>query len=525
MENNQEHKIDKIFKKSLDIQPVTPPVDAWTGIHTYTIGQEKTERKIGLRYVSLSMLFLLFFGFGLWYYFDNQAIINVNNPKLISQKLLVKNSNNEMENAVRVQNPDSVEKKTSLVDSFHPIKPLSDYASQYSPQTTVQKLSAETTTAVENIGKIHESINLNSDSLDLRIDGLKADMQIQKSINLTGSTSRNPNSDSNQPIELSSKNYISIDLSKKMEDDLLSKIDDNYLEEKLIQKDSVMEETGGKRFSLKHPIISLGYNVSLNNWNIKRDIGMNDWVRLDNTYSGEPIRLGHILNLGISWKLTPRFRSGINISYGSIDLGYSPSFQVPDSSKTKYSSDYALRNKDKTSYQIRTTFGEIELPAGVLESKLNFPQQGKLDSSRVQLLFGPHSMKVVALSINNQYDFIRKQRKKGKKYTYQMYGLMDLSIQKQIRYSFQALSVFAAASSTFYLGDVVIRKDEEHLQNASEFIFGLRTGLGFRYQFARKWDFYLEGSGQHSLNNWVKSDDIKTFQRSISLQVGINLNL
>ena len=41
MENNQEHKIDKIFRETFENQEITPPSDAWTGIHTYTIGQKE----------------------------------------------------------------------------------------------------------------------------------------------------------------------------------------------------------------------------------------------------------------------------------------------------------------------------------------------------------------------------------------------------------------------------------------------------------------------------------------------------
>ena len=58
MENNQEHKIDKIFKDALDNQSVVPPLDAWMAVHTYTIGQEESKKKVWVKYASLALLFL-----------------------------------------------------------------------------------------------------------------------------------------------------------------------------------------------------------------------------------------------------------------------------------------------------------------------------------------------------------------------------------------------------------------------------------------------------------------------------------
>jgi hypothetical protein len=270
----------------------------------------------------------------------------------------------------------------------------------------------------------------------------------------------------------------------------------------------------------------VGLDVSNTNWDITRKIGNNNWVKPNNSFSGEPIRLGYALKLGILWNLNKRLRTGINLSYGSINLGYSPSLSVPYSSNLKYSSDFATRNIDNLFYQVRTSFGDVDIPADIMLNSKRPPFSTLRDSSRIDLLFGSQSMKYLTLSFSNQYDFISKHRKGGKKYNYQLYGLMDLNIQRQIEYSFIASSYSWIFSSSLPPPDrFIVLNDLNHLQNASDFVFGLRTGLGFRYQFARKWDFYVEGSGQHSLNNWVKSDDIKTFQKAISVQAGINLNL
>jgi hypothetical protein len=74
MENNQEHKIDKIFRETFENQSFTPPSDAWMGIHTYTIGQEEAKKKVWLRYASLALLLLLVSGLSLWYFVDNQDV-------------------------------------------------------------------------------------------------------------------------------------------------------------------------------------------------------------------------------------------------------------------------------------------------------------------------------------------------------------------------------------------------------------------------------------------------------------------
>ncbi len=130
MENNQEHKIDKIFKQSLDNQSVKPPSDAWMSIHTYTIGQEESKRKVWFRYASLSIV-LLILGLGLWYIGDKQKVVNdklivKNTSNRLASELLLKNTKNErnsilktpktaLENAGRALNPDSVRTPNQIV--------------------------------------------------------------------------------------------------------------------------------------------------------------------------------------------------------------------------------------------------------------------------------------------------------------------------------------------------------------------------------------------------------------------------
>jgi len=129
MENNQEHKIDKIFRETFENQEITPPSDAWTGIHTYTIGQKEKKPKIWLRYVSLVTLLLLISGFEMWYFVDSQVIADVNTPVSLSQEVVSGDTRSNrktqitaLQNAGRTLNPASVKTSNQLarlsIDSF-----------------------------------------------------------------------------------------------------------------------------------------------------------------------------------------------------------------------------------------------------------------------------------------------------------------------------------------------------------------------------------------------------------------------
>jgi hypothetical protein len=514
MENNQEHEIDKIFKKSLENQFVTPPADAWMGIHTYTIGQEKTERKIGLKYASLGVLVLLVLGFGLWYYFS----LN------------------------------------------------SDYETSHRADLRISGLKTQS--------KIQKSINTvdsKSDDVESKISTLTLNKKIHKSINRHGATFRNPNSDnifSHEPKLLShevywsgeqprdgenavrvfnpdsiekfiysndnlvpsksekqiesieSKPLISNDLSKKMNEQLLEKIDDNYLEEKAIQKDSVAEEIGGKRFSLKHPIISFGFGMLWNFWDVQRQVPLSGLVELPNRSSR-----GATLKFGIAWKINKKLRVGMSVGINGLDAGIpSTSIPLPVTSASAGNQPIIklISVNSNQFYRAETPYGNVNLPISIFKDIPTF-KPNELDEQKQVYYTNSHQMSTVQLSINSQYDLLFKNRKQ---YSYQLYGLLDYNIQRQIIYNYTATTQYLVwVEKQWEQKFLDIYSDESHLQNASELVFGLRAGLGFRYQFAKKWDFYVEGSGQHSFNNWVKSDDIKTFQKSLSLQAGINLNL
>ena len=500
---NKAHKIDKIFKHSLDNQSITPSTDAWMAVRAYTIGQEESKKKVWLRYTSLGLLVLLFLGLGYG----------------ISLNL-------DCEKSHRVDLRISILKTQSKIqESINPVDSKSDGTDSKISSIILGK-------------KNHKSFNLhgsmfrnpNSNNF-LHNNSVE---KIHKSINRHGATFRNPSSDINELLventnngendneitAIESKPLIANDLSDKMQKESEKKIVD--LEGSLVDKeDSVVY---GEKFSLKHPIITLGvFGHSWNNWK----------VTSDNSLYGKllypSISEGNNMQLGIAWKVNKKLRLGISIGTNNYNIGIpfvsmpvlSSAFGVPSVKLTQINSDQF--------YQLETPFGNVNLPVSKFkEFPTNIPNV--LDSNRAVLHQNSQIMKVICFSINSKYDILSKKREKGRKYGYQIYGLGDFIIQRQTGYSYNTIDRKAylkaiSTSPNIYGENETINQELNHLQNASEFVFGLRAGLGFRYQFARKWDFYVEGSGQQSLNNWVKSDDIKTFQRTLSLQAGINLNL
>jgi hypothetical protein len=269
----------------------------------------------------------------------------------------------------------------------------------------------------------------------------------------------------------------------------------------------------GKKFSLKHPIITIGiFGYSWNQWNVTSNNSLYGRLLYPSNSKGSSFKLG------LAWKVNERLRLGVNFGTNSYTIGV-PFISMPAwSSSLGVSKVKLIKINSDQYYQLETPFGNANLSVSPFYNP-NLQNLYRLDSV-ANISFEntfSHSMRTTCFSITSQYDILSKNRKKGKKYNYQIYGLTDFQIQRQ--------SSFFIRAKTDIMPQTIYFLPNEHLENASEFIFGIRAGLGFRYQFARKWDCYLEDSGQHSLNNWVKSDDIKTFQRTLSLQAGINLNL
>jgi hypothetical protein len=500
MENNQEHKIDKIFRETFENQSFTPPTDAWMGIHTYTIGQEESKKKIWLRYASLALLFLLVSGLGIWYFVDNQVIKLANNSSISPVAGLPTSP------LVHKHTQKSILPTTGIAVASISPRPV---VQKHIPTLLSHELLVENTNNGSNIPTL----------LTPEVDW-SGDKPQGEEVVVSGDTDHGGSGDTDHGGDqpwceevVSRDDHGGTLLSHEL---LVENTNngDNGDKKEIYKSDSVVY---GKGFSLKHPIISFGiFGTAWNFWNFGDNV-------IGRTYY--PNERNSIVKLGIAWKVNKKLRVGISLGTSNNNLGVPGISIQPGSSSLGWAYARLIKVNSDQYYQTETPFGYVNIPI----SKFQNSNPIKTDSIRFLTFYErigliPHSMQTTSLNINSQFDLFNVTRKKGKHYNYQIYGLTDINIQRQTSYFFNAIdSYYNTNTNSTYSYNIYV--DNLHLQNASEYVFGLRAGLGFRYQFARKWDFYVEGSGQHSLNNWVKSDDIKTFQRTLSLQAGINLNL
>lgn len=510
MENNQEHKIDKIFKKSFENQLVIPPADAWIAVHTYTIGQEESKKKVWVKYASLVMLLLLFLSLGVWYFVDNQAHTS---QVLMQRAVIVDTDQSRSGNTDHKKSGNTYHNKKTALHNHNSVK-ISNQISVVSKNLSNRKMNER----MQDYNS-YEAL-------------IKIPITENKPLIISDSIF-NQNTESIEPVSYLTDNKVEIINAKslilndlfliiqKRNENKIVALEENIVDKKVVFKvDSV--DYGGK-FSLRHPIINYGFGMMWNFWDVERQIPLNGLIELPNR-NGR----GAILKFGIAWKVNKKLRMGISIGINGLNAGI-PSISIPLPPTSSAVGALPIINLTKINfddfYRAETPFGNVNLPVSVFKDVPTF-KPNVLDEQKQLFYSDSHLMTTSQFSINSQYDLFSKNRKKGKQHGYQLYGLLDCNIQRQVSYSYTATTLYLIWVERQWEQKILeISQDNNHLQNASEFVFGLRAGLGFRYQFARKWDFYVEGSGQHSLNNWIKSDDIKTFQRAISLQAGINLNL
>ena len=511
MENNQEHKIDRIFKKSLENQLVVPPTDAWMGIHTYTIGQEESKKKIWVKYVILASLLLIFVGFGLLYLSDNQPIIVKNDIDLKSKKLLVDNGGKLSVKTQTTANAGklSVEIHTTTIDLGK---------SSVKTQTTGQQFKKwQLGSSIAKLSTIKRSIKnepliveIEDDSVSYGKEEFVYPVGVYHNINLSDLKTIRP------------KSLILNDLYNKIHKESEEKI--ITLGENLDNKNTVFHSDSvdyGNRFSLRHPIITFGVGSMRSFWGFRNFLGFGSSNGLRINLPTYLVANGITVKIGTTWKVNKKLRLGLSLAINSFNLDIPRGFFANNNT----SNIYLFKEFEGKSYTDFTPFGFINIPVSTFK---NFPTTipNTLDSVRIVQYPYSHSMRVTALSVTSQYNLLSKNRKVGKKYGYQIYGLGDLIIQRQTGYSYASLDEKEyldglKTSPNSFRG--YIFHEGNHLQEASEYTFGLRIGLGFRYQFARKWDFYVEGSGQETFNSWIEESNLN--QRAISIQTGINLNL
>ena len=504
MENN----IDKLLRNVLENHEEMPPSESWMHIHTEISKQNR--RILTPVLVGLFLGILLISGIGISIYYasksnENLVVSNVKTKPLFIPKN-VQNSN--LEGVLLAENNQVISK---VLSSKILSPPLS-----MSPQTTMRLSSVDTGTHSQTTA---ESPSENS------VQNVQEKPSKNDSVQYLSEINENSNLKINeiQPVELLAKSYVSTDLSEKMGGALMERIDRSYLDTNLAITDSVLKETKVQKFSLRHPILTIGTGINLDFWSITRNNPFySDVINLPN-----PNYTENLIKIGIAWRLNNRLRIGASFVYNDIKLigkdGYKLNFNYKFGRPGSFDEMIKVKSDNVALDKFYTSIS----PFGGNINVQSFPDQIQNNETVSFVNFQvPNSINTVSLSLNTQYTFLDKNRKNSSKLSYQIYGLTDFIIQRQIKYAYKesAIALYSIGGVGGYSSHE-LNVENSHLQNASEFVFGLRAGVGFRYQFAKKWDFYVEGSGQHSLNNWVKSNNIKTFQRAVSLQAGINLNL
>jgi len=216
---------------------------------------------------------------------------------------------------------------------------------------------------------------------------------------------------------------------------------------------------------------------------------------------------------------------GISFSYNTYDVG-APYVYLPIWSSFWTSPKLNLTTKNGTQYYsaILPT-GTVNIPVNRFDGFIT-KVPNTLDTTRDVFLSENHTMKTYSLALTTQNDLISFKSKKKKYLNFQLYTVADFVFQKQTSYRYIANDARMMLSSSLAVNEKArIDYTSNHLENASDFIFGIRAGLGIRWQFAPKLGLHVEGSTQNSFNTWVQNQELKSYMRSNALNVGVNIGL
>jgi hypothetical protein len=507
MKNNQEHKIDNIFKNSLENQEIVPPVEAWMAVHTYTIGQEESKKKVWFRYVSLAIMLLFVSGLGFWYLSDYHLLIN--EEKLLSHEVVSRDTDHgekitALENAGRVLNPASVSKPNHSVHVFE--NSLNRKTNGQTQDLNIQEVVAQKP-IVENQALIVEDNLTNKKN------------EIVEPVNYL--------IDNNLEI-IESKPLIMNDLINKIHKENEEKI--VTLEEKTVDVKKVIKVDSvvyGNKFSLKHPIIDVSLLSSYNSsWFTTGNIPKN-LINSDGNYKGSYFRFG------VSWKINRKIRTGFSFTF------LNNTYDLPNNNGLSQGGVFTLET-DKNGnayYDAKTIYGNIKLP--VSEIKFADPNKNPQNGVSSPFIFEakppigfPNKefysnvsiyAKSYQVSINLEYDLFSKEwiPKKNNGYQFYLKGEVNLQLVRKNGFitSFGLIPNYSEEKYYSYFQSL------ESLENKSETIFAGRVGLGVRWLIGRRIDFYGEGYGQRSLNSWVEDLSFNTYQKAIGYQFGFHFNL
>jgi hypothetical protein len=317
-------------------------------------------------------------------------------------------------------------------------------------------------------------------------------------------------------IDSGLKNYIYTDVSKKMREDLMTKINKELLEDALIEEDSTEKESKGK-FSLRHPIFSFATGVIWNSWSIRND----NYNILSPTFnSGSK---STFIRLGIAWKLNKRTRLGFNVGQynsGGFQLGW----KSPLTSSSINSPQLTFKpDNSNPTYTAETPFGNVQIPlqtlvnSGFIKDAQNLPQNIAINNGS-----DLHSFSYVQGEICIENDLY--SRKRTNNHLFQIFSITNLTIQRPQNYQYWATEFRAYPPSIPFTIPNKVNVVQNNLDNGASIIWGLKYGFGIRWQFAKTLSFNVEAVMQSNLNSWVKNPYYRTYQNSSSIQFGIQFN-
>jgi hypothetical protein len=494
MENNQEHKIDKIFRETFENQSFTPPTDAWMGIHTYTIGQEESKKKIWLRYASLALLFLLVSGLGIWYFVDNQVIKLANNSSISPVAGL----------------------PTSTLVHKHTQKSIL-------PTTEIAVVS------VSPLPIVHEHTQtLHTPEVDWSGDKPRGEEVVSGDTDHGGTllshellVENTNNGDKYKIVEIDSKPLIINNLTDKMQKESEKKI--VALEEKLDYKKEVYKPDSvvyGKKFSLKHPIIN--FRLGLYNNSVKMSANQggeipfaDDVINSNNIYG-----ISGIFN--VAWKLNKKSRISLNfrlINFSSVNAqSKSGAAYVDPLSPTNQPTGAFIYNASTLDHNYLTPFGYVLRPYDPLSS---FFMPKDFDVR----LYGRFSTWQIGL--NYEHDLIAFRNKKGGIPAMEIYGLVGLNIQKinKYSYSYSLFKNYDPKDNNINILYNIPTYTQTELGNGSPIVLGYNTGLGIRFQLTKRFGLNISGNYENSINSWVKDLPFTTRLSVMSVEGGFFVNL
>ena len=487
MENN----IDKLLRNVLENHEEMPPSESWADIHTEILRQNKRISRPILVGLLMGLFLLLGIGF---------VILKEHQLKNTEQKTgfnLMASANSFKKNEERKSLPKVIENRKILDKVENDIsKPLPDLKVLKNEVIIPQKPSEND---LEKVYSEKETI-IFSEILNAELAIKEHDAPVKEEI---------------QPVELATKNYTTIDLSKKMDEALAKVISDDYLEESIVKEDSVVEETG-KRFSLKHPIINfrLGmYKTSVNMSAIEGgEIPFANSVINPNSIYG----FSGIFNM--AWKLNKKSKVSINfklISYSAVNAqSESGAAYIDPFSPTNKPSGTFKYNLSKDLYEYLTPFGSVTQP---IDPKLSTTPKD------FDVYFGGR-FSAWQIGTSYEYDLIAFRHKKGGIPAMEVYGLVGINMQGINKYKYDVAQFrnYDPRSYTYINYDSYMQTS---LRNGSPIVFGYNIGLGIRLQLSKGFGLNISGNYESNINSWVKDLPFTTRLSVLSVESGFFVNL